>query len=102
MTWLGTKVSSDEAPREGWDTANTGWIIVSHLITGIGLYAALGALLSLWLGRAPLLIASGALLGMFLSLYLIHRRLEATGPGKDQSVPDRATRILRGHRGGAL
>ncbi len=102
MRWLGTKVTDETVHREGWDTANTGWIIMSHLLTGIGMYAALGFLLSLWLGRAPLLIGAGALIGMFLSLYLIHRRLEATSPGKDQSVPDRATRILRGHRGGAL
>ena len=96
MRWPGTKVTGENVHREGWDTANTGWIIMSHLLTGIGF------LLSLWLGRAPLLIGAGALIGMFLSLYLIHRRLEATAPGKDQSVPDRATRILRGHRGGAL
>ncbi|TEX50611.1 MAG: hypothetical protein B7C55_09835, partial [Actinomycetales bacterium mxb001] len=86
--------------KEGWTTANTGWIIMSHLLTGIAFYAGLGWLLSLWVGSAPLLIGAGALLGMFLSLYLIHRRLEATAPGKDQAVPDRATRILRGHRRG--
>jgi len=86
--------------REGLNTANTAWIIVSHLITGIGLYAALGWLLSLWLGMAPLLISVGALLGMFLALYLVHRRLEASSPGKGSAVPDRATRILRGHRQG--
>lgn len=73
---------------------------MSHLLTGILVYAGLGWLLSLWLGNAPLLIGAGALIGMFLSLYLIHRRLEATSPGKDQAVPDRATRILRGHRRG--
>lgn len=98
--WFGTRVTDDAKHREGWDTANTAWIIVSHLLTGILLYAGIGALLSLWLGMAPLLISIGALLGMFLSLYLIHRRLEATSPGKDQAVPDRATRILRGHRQG--
>jgi F0F1-type ATP synthase assembly protein I len=100
MRLPGTRVTDEAVHREGWDTANTGWIIMSHLLTGIGMYAALGALLSLWLGRAPLLIGAGALIGMFLSLYLIHRRLEATAPGKEQSVPDRATRILRGHRRG--
>lgn len=98
--WLSTRGTHDATQREGWDTANTAWIIVSHLLTGILLYAGIGALLSLWLGMAPLLISVGALLGMFLSLYLIHRRLEATSPGKDQAVPDRASRILRGHRQG--
>lgn len=87
---------------EGWDTANTAWIVVSHLITGILLYAGIGWLLSLWLGRAPLLIAVGCLLGMFLSLYLVHRRLESMSPKpqEGQAVQDRATRILRGHRHG--
>ena len=100
MRLLGTRVTDEAVHKEGWTTANTGWIIMSHLLTGILFYAALGWLLSLWLGNAPLLIGAGALIGMFLSLYLIHRRLEATAPGKDQSVPDRATRILRGHRRG--
>jgi len=94
-------VTDETVHREGWEGSNTGWIIMSHLLTGIGLYAAIGGLLSLWLGRAPLLIGAGALIGMFLSLYLIHRRLEATSPGKDQAVPDRATRILRGHQRGS-
>ena len=102
MRWMRTPVTDEHVHREGWDSANTGWIIMSHLLTGIVVYAGLGALLSLWLGRAPLLIGGGALLGMFLSLYLIHRRLEATSPGKDQAVPDRATRILRGHRRGGV
>lgn len=100
MRLLGTRGTDEAAGKDGWTTANTGWIIMSHLLTGILLYAGLGWLLSLWLGRAPLLIGAGALIGMFLSLYLIHRRLEATMPGKDQAVPDRATRILRGHRRG--
>lgn len=89
---------SDEERLEGWATANTAWIIVSHLLTGILLYAGLGWLLSLWLGMAPLLIGAGALIGMFLSLYLVHRRLEASTARKGSAVPDRATRILRGHR----
>jgi F0F1-type ATP synthase assembly protein I len=100
MRLQGTRGTDEAVDNNGWTTANTGWIIMSHLLTGILMYAALGWLLSLWLGRAPLLIGAGALIGMFLSLYLIHRRLEATTPGKDQAVPDRATRILRGHRRG--
>lgn len=110
--WPGTKVTAEQDPQQdastgqsaatedGWHTANTAWIIVSHLLTGILLYAGIGWLLSLWLGRAPLLIAAGALIGMFLSIYLVHRRLEATSPGKEPAVPDRATRILRDHRRG--
>lgn len=61
----------------GWETANSAWIIVSHLLTGIAFYAGIGWLLSLWLPNRPLLIAGGALVGMFLAIFLIHRRLEA-------------------------
>lgn len=100
MRFLTARVTDEATVSEGWASANTAWIIMSHLLTGILLYAGLGWLLSLWLGNAPLLIGAGALIGMFLSLYLIHRRLEATSPGKDQAVPDRASRILRGHRRG--
>ena len=64
MRLLGTRVTDEAVHKEGWTTANTGWIIMSHLLTGILFYAGLGWLLSLWL------------------------------------VPDRATRILRGHRRG--
>lgn len=102
MRFLTARVTDEATVREGWASANTAWIIMSHLLTGILLYAGLGWLLSLWLGNAPLLIGAGALIGMFLSLYLIHRRLEATSPGKDQAVPDRASRILRGHRRGVV
>ena len=100
MRLRGARVTDEAVVREGWNTANTAWIIVSHLLTGILLYAGLGWLLSLWLGNAPLLVAAGALIGMFLSLYLVHRRIEASAPGEDQAVPDRATRILRAHRRG--
>lgn len=102
MRFLTARVTDETTSREGWASANTAWIIMSHLLTGILLYAGFGWLLSLWLGNAPLLIGAGALIGMFLSLYLIHRRLEATSPGKDQEVPDRASRILRGHRRGVV
>lgn len=99
-SWRRDAQASDDDRAEGWATANTAWIIVSHLLTGILVYAGLGWLLSLWLGMAPLLIGAGALIGMFLSIYLVHRRLEASSPRKGSAVPDRATRILRGHRQG--
>lgn len=54
-----------------------GWIIFSHLLSGILLYTFIGWLLSLWLGNAPLLMAVGALLGIFLSTFMIYRRLQA-------------------------
>ncbi len=54
-----------------------GWIIFSHLITGVALYTLLGWLLSLWVGHAPLLMGGGALLGIVLATYIIYRRLHA-------------------------
>lgn len=92
-----TSVKAETPSHLAWAGGNTAWIIVSHLITGILLYAGIGWLLSLWFGNRPLLVAAGALLGMFLSLYMIHRRLEARSPhsGKEPLVTDRATRILR-------
>ncbi len=65
---------------KGWDGVNSAWIIVSHLLTGIILYAGIGWVISLWVPHRPLLMAAGALIGMFLAIYLIHRRLEATPP----------------------
>lgn len=69
----------DNGDRRGWDTANSAWIIFSHLLTGILLYAGIGWVLSIWLGHRPLLIAGGAIIGMFLAIYLIYRRLETQG-----------------------
>lgn len=60
--------------------ADAAWTIVSHLATGIGTYAAIGWLLSLWLGHQAALIAGGALVGLALSLYLIVKRLSAADP----------------------
>lgn len=50
---------------------NTAWIISSRLTAGLLLYAALGWLLSLWLGHREVLMAVGALVGLGLSYYLI-------------------------------
>lgn len=49
--------------------------ISSHLVAGILLYGGLGWLLSRWLGHEALFIAGGTLLGLALSLYLVHIRL---------------------------
>lgn len=65
-----------------------GWVIMSHLISGIALYTLIGWLLSLWLGNAPLLMAAGALIGIVLATYMIHRRLQAP----PESTPARRNR----------
>lgn len=54
-----------------------GWIILSLLLTGIAFYTFVGWLLSLVFGHAPLLMGAGALVGIVLSTYLVHRRLHS-------------------------
>lgn len=87
---------------KGWDGANSAWIIVSHLLTGILLYTGIGWVISLWVPHRPLLMAAGAVIGMFLAIYLIHRRLESTPSepptaGKGAAVIDSGTTPGRPH-----
>jgi hypothetical protein len=46
--------------EESRGMADSAWSIFSRIATGLGLYAAVGWLFSLWLGHAPELIAAGA------------------------------------------
>jgi len=63
---------SGNAPQRSLPSMdNTAWIISSRLIAGLILYAALGWLLSLWLGHREIFMAIGALVGLGLSYYLI-------------------------------
>ena len=89
-----SRVGRDEGG--GWDVVNSAWIIVSHLLTGIALYGGLGWLLSLWIPHRPLLIGGGALIGMFLAIYLIHRRLEAMPPAPP--IADRGAAVTHSGR----
>ncbi|MDP2288284.1 MAG: hypothetical protein Q8M73_06930 [Actinomycetota bacterium] len=57
--------------------ADTAWTITSRIASGLLLYTGLGWLLSLWIGHAPLLMATGALLGLGLSFVLIFGGLKA-------------------------
>lgn len=63
--------------RTGPDRATTdsAWMIVSHLLAGIVLYGGIGWLLSLWLGHRAALVATGVVLGVVLSLVLVHFRI---------------------------
>jgi F0F1-type ATP synthase assembly protein I len=54
---------------------NAAWSISSRLIAGIGLYAALGWVISMWVGHREVLIAVGALVGLGLAYMLIFREL---------------------------
>ena len=84
----GPKIDARDPEAARRTTGEMGWIIMSHLISGIVLYTFLGWLLSLWLGNAPLLMAVGAVLGIVLATYMIYRRLQA--PPK--STPARRNR----------
>lgn len=56
-------------------TADSAWMIVSHLLAGILLYGGIGWLLGLWLGHQAAFVAAGVILGSALSLYLVHIRV---------------------------
>lgn len=64
--------------EESRGMADTAWSIFSRIATGMGLYAAVGWLLSLWLGHGPELIAAGALIGLGLAFYLVLKDLSRT------------------------
>lgn len=63
------------------------WNISSRLMAGIGLYAALGWLISRWIGHEALLIAVGALLGLGLAYVLIFRDLGGSRRQKAELTP---------------
>jgi ATP synthase protein I len=73
--WYGPAATKRSGATAGRPLDDAAWSILSTLITGIALYGGIGWVLSLWLGHRALLIAGGALLGLFLSLYLVHKRL---------------------------
>lgn len=54
---------------------NSAWSISGRLMAGIGLYAGLGWVISLWIGYRGPLIAIGALIGLVLAYTLIFRGL---------------------------
>lgn len=53
-------------------------MIISHLMAGIVLYGGIGWLLSLWLGHQAALVATGVIVGVALSLFLVHFRISAS------------------------
>ena len=66
--------------EESRGMADSAWSIFSRIATGLGLYAAVGWLFSLWLGHAPELIATGALIGLGLAFYMVLKDLSTTSP----------------------
>lgn len=69
--------------------ADSAWSIFSRLATGLGLYAAVGWLISLWLGHGPELIAVGALVGLGLAFYLIYKDMSRDMSGSTPNDPGR-------------
>lgn len=67
----GRTVSMDDARR----MSNSAWASSSRLISGLILYTGLGWLLSRWVGHQALLMATGALVGLALSYYLMFKSL---------------------------
>ena len=78
--------------RAGQDrsTANAAWMIISRLMAGIVLYGGIGWLLSLWLGHQAALVATGVIVGVALSLYLVHTRIDAGDGATGLSQSDNA------------
>jgi ATP synthase protein I len=68
---------ANDAERDERDrtTADSAWMIVSHLLAGIILYGGIGWLLGLWLGHQGAFVAAGVILGSALSMYLVHVRV---------------------------
>jgi F0F1-type ATP synthase assembly protein I len=73
--WYGRPATKRSGEVQGRPLDDAAWSIFSSLLAGIALYGGLGWVLSLWLGNRPLLVAGGVLLGLFLALYLVHKRL---------------------------
>lgn len=95
---------SDDRDERDRSTADAAWTIVSHTVAGILLYGGIGWLLSLWLGHRALFVGAGVIIGVALSLYLVHARLanDGGGPGSDGggdgtpgSARTRGTRVAK-------
>jgi F0F1-type ATP synthase assembly protein I len=55
--------------------SNSAWANSSRLMSGLILYTGLGWLVSRWVGHQALLMASGAIVGLALSYYLMFKSL---------------------------
>lgn len=84
--WYGRPATKRSGETPGRPLDDAAWSILSSLIAGIALYGGLGWVISLWVGHRALLVAGGALLGLFLALYLVHKRL-----GNETAPPPQRT-----------
>jgi F0F1-type ATP synthase assembly protein I len=65
------------------------WAVVSHLAAGILVYGGIGWLLGRWLGHQSEFVAGGVLFGVALALFMLFRRLEASGRKSETVREDR-------------
>lgn len=77
---------TDDRLERDRTTVDTAWNTMSRLIAGMVLYGGIGWLLGLWLGNPRAFAAIGLVVGMALSLYLVHVRLSAASG--ERQTPD--------------
>lgn len=91
-----TKESADSDQRPAAMVSDdAAWAAMSHTIAGILLYGGAGWLVGHWLGHQEYFVAGGVLIGVALALFMLFRRLEASGTEHDTSI-DRADRSAHG------
>jgi F0F1-type ATP synthase assembly protein I len=84
--WYGSAATKRSGETQGRPLDDAAWYIVSTLLAGMVLYGGLGWVVSLWLGHRALFIAGGVLVGLFLSFYLVQKRLASeAGPGSPRA-----------------
>lgn len=78
-----------DRPERDRSTADAAWMVTGHLLAGMLFYGGLGWLLSLWLGHTSAFVAGGMIIGIGLSLYLVHFRLSQSAPVGSARRPKR-------------
>lgn len=84
--WYRSSPSFGRLTNASHSLDNSAWSISARLMAGIGLYAGLGWLISLWVGYRGPLIAIGALVGLGLAYTLIFRGLAHEARSMDESM----------------
>ena len=85
-------VTRDDARR----MSNSAWANSSRLIAGLILYTGLGWLVSRWVGHQELLMATGAIVGLSLSYYLMFKSLAHEAQADEQRRSVRVGERTRG------
>lgn len=61
-----------------------GWTLSAEFVSAVLAWTGIGWLLDRWLGTDPWLVASGAMLGFVLGLYLAWHRINKPAPTEDE------------------